>query len=96
MEARGEIEDLTMEHETEREELLDSIRNQNKELQLWEQVRTYAARFAIHAAPWSRSQQQQRIPPFAAKQPSLAHVCRKAKYSLPTSRIILRVHLSLS
>lgn len=28
-----------MEHEAEREELLDSIRNQNKELQLWEQVR---------------------------------------------------------
>lgn len=39
MEAREEIEDLAMEHETEREELLDSIRNQNKELQLWEQVR---------------------------------------------------------
>lgn len=38
VEARGEIEDLTVEHETEREELLDSIRNQNKELQLWEQV----------------------------------------------------------
>lgn len=37
--AREEIDDLAMEHEAEREELLDSIRNQNKELQLWEQVR---------------------------------------------------------
>lgn len=45
MEARGEIEDLTTEHETEREELLDSIRNQNKELQLWEQVCMYVASF---------------------------------------------------
>lgn len=38
-EARAEIEDLAAEHEREREELLDSIRNQNRELQLWEQVR---------------------------------------------------------
>lgn len=37
-EAREEIEDLATEHEREREELLNSIRNQNKELQLWEQV----------------------------------------------------------
>ena len=36
-----------MEHEAEREELLDSIRNQNKELQLWEQVRlSHRAYFA--------------------------------------------------
>lgn len=32
-----------MEHEREREELLDSIRNQNKELQLWEQVGVVSA-----------------------------------------------------
>lgn len=41
-EAREEINDLEAEHEREREELLDSIRNQNRELQLWEQVQQNA------------------------------------------------------
>lgn len=40
--AREEIDDLTTEHEREREELLDSIRNQNRELQLWDQVQRNA------------------------------------------------------
>lgn len=66
VEARGEIEDLTIEHETEREELLDSIRNQNKELQLWEQVRS-------SDLPASRSQQESEILPLVFPMLTLAY-----------------------
>lgn len=41
VEARDEIDDLGVEHEREREELLYSIRTQSKELQLWEQVQKH-------------------------------------------------------
>lgn len=36
--AREEIEDLTVEFERERETLLETIREQNREMKLWEQV----------------------------------------------------------
>lgn len=75
VEARGEIEDLTTEHETEREELLDSIRNQNKELQLWEQVRrSVAGLMCTSESLAAAAAAAANAVSFAVKQPGLALV----------------------
>lgn len=101
MEAREEIDDLAMEHEREREELLDTIRNQNKELQLWEQVgrllkTSSATACRVNSHLLSEDACAFSLPPFACGRRALDRQHYRSSEVQPTSHAPLsRPHLGL-